>query len=63
MTITMDDSDYLSSDDKFDKMAAAAEEDFDLSVEQLPDNRELENERSRMLIREEFQLNDTSPKK
>ena len=63
MTITMDDSDYLSSDDKFDKMAAAAEEDFDLSVEQLPDNRELENERSRMLIREEFQLNDTALKK
>ena len=63
MTITMDDSDYLSSDDKFDKMAAAAEEDFDLSVEQLPDNRELENERSRMLIREEFQPNDTALKK
>ena len=57
MTIPMDDSDFLS-DDKFDKL-----EDFDTAPGHYPDNREAENERSRMLIREEFQLNDTSPKK
>lgn len=57
MTIPMDDLDFLS-DQKFDKM-----EDFDITVEQFSDNRELENERSRMLLREEFQLNDSSPKR
>ena len=57
MTIPMDDSDFLS-DDKFDKL-----EDFDTAPGHYPDNRDAENERSRMLIREEFQLNDTSPKK
>jgi hypothetical protein len=57
MTITMDDSDRLSND-KFDAM-----NDFEVSVGHFSDNRDEENERSRMLLREEFQLNDTIPKK
>jgi hypothetical protein len=37
--------------------------DFEVSVGHFSDNRDEENERSRMLLREEFQLNDTIPKK
>ena len=54
MTKPLDECDRLS--EGFDKMA-----DFEVSVAQMSNDRD-ETERSRMLLREEFNLNDTISK-
>ena len=54
MPKTVDQCDRLS--EEFDKMA-----DFEVSVAQMSNDKD-ENERSQMLLREEFRLNDTISK-
>ena len=55
MPKTVDQCDRLS-EEEFDKMA-----DFEVSVAQMSNDKD-ENERSQMLLREEFRLNDTISK-